>query len=399
MTDPGPAHGPPFAGYQSEIFLLGMGGATPEHPVSIDAVERLVQERVEDPRALAYILGGAGREDTMRANLAAFRRRRIVPRMLRDVSERDLTVTVLNTRLPAPVMLAPIGAQSIVHPEGELATARAAAAVGLPMVLSTVASHSIEDVAAAAAGPKWFQLYWPRSRELASSLVARAEAAGYEAIVLTVDTFLPGWKTRDLQTAWQPFLEGIGIANYTSDPVFQSMLDKPIEEDPQAAIGQFVVQFTNPELSWDDLQFLRAETELPILIKGILHPEDAIAVRERELDGVIVSNHGGRQIDGEVAALDALPAVADAVGDDLAVLLDSGVRTGADAVKALALGADAVLLGRPYLWGLALVGEAGALAVLRSVLAELDLTIGLSGHRTPAELAPDLLIHEGEAPG
>lgn len=394
-----PQHGPPFAGYQSEIFLLGMGGTTPEHPVSIDELEALVEKRIDDPRATAYIFGGAGREDTMRANLAAFRRRRIVPRMLRDVAERDLSVTVLNTRMPAPLMLAPIGAQSIFNPEGELATARAAAAVGLPMILSTVASHSLEQVAAEAAGPKWFQLYWPRSRELAASLIGRAEAAGYEAIVLTVDTFLPGWKTRDLQTAWQPFLEGIGIANYTSDPVFQAMLDKPADEDPQAAIGQFVMQFTNPELNWDDLEFLRAETELPVLLKGILHPEDAVAAREREVDGIIVSNHGGRQIDGEVAALDALPAVADAVGDDLAVLLDSGVRSGADVVKALALGADAVLLGRPHAWGLALNGEAGALAVLRSVLAELDLTIGLSGHRTPADLGPELLIHEGESPG
>ena len=397
MTDP-PAHGPPFAGYQSEIFLLGMGGTTPEHPVSVDELERLVEEQIADPRATAYIFGGAGREDTMRANLAAFRRRRIVPRVLGNVADRDLTTTVLNTRMPAPVILAPIGAQSIVHDEGELATARAAAAVGLPMVLSTVASHSIEDVAAEAGGPKWFQLYWPRSREFASSLVGRAETAGYEAIVLTVDASLQGWKPRDLESAWMPQLAGVGLANYFSDPVFQALLDKPVDEDPQAAVGQFIVQYLNPELSWDDLEFLRAETELPILIKGILHPEDAVAAREREIDGVIVSNHGGRQIDGEVAALDALPAVADAVGDDLAVLLDSGVRSGADVVKALALGADAVLLGRPYLWGLALDGEPGVLAVLRSVLAELDLTIGLSGHRTPAELDDELLVFEGESP-
>jgi isopentenyl diphosphate isomerase/L-lactate dehydrogenase-like FMN-dependent dehydrogenase len=335
----------------------------------------------------------------MRANLDAFRRWRIVPRMLRDVSERDLSVEVLGTAMPAPVLLAPIGVQSIVHPGAEPATARAAAAVGLPMVVSTASSFTLEEVAAAASGPKWFQLYWPRSRELAASLVGRAEAAGYEAIVLTVDTFLPGWKTRDLQTAWQPFLEGEGIATYTSDPVFRSLLDRTPEDDPQAAVGQFVVQFSNPELNWGDLEFLRAETELPILIKGILHPDDAVAAREREVDGVIVSNHGGRQIDGEVASLDALPAVTDAVGDDMAVLLDSGVRSGADVFKALALGADAVLLGRPYLWGLALDGEAGALAVLRSVLAELDLTIGLSGHRTPGELGPELLVDEGARAG
>jgi isopentenyl diphosphate isomerase/L-lactate dehydrogenase-like FMN-dependent dehydrogenase len=213
--------------------------------------------------------------------------------------------------------------------------------------------------------------------------------------VLTVDTFLPGWKPRDLQGAWQPFLEGIGIANYTSDPVFRSLLDKPPEEDPQAAVGQFVFQFSNPELRWDDLEFLRAATDLPILLKGILHPEDASMAAERGVDGIVVSNHGGRQIDGELAALDALPAIADAVGDDLAVLLDSGVRSGSDVFKALALGADAVMLGRPYLWGLALGGEVGVLAVLRSILAELDLTVGLSGHTTIAELDPSVLVREG----
>jgi L-lactate dehydrogenase (cytochrome) len=388
-----------LAGYQAEIFLAGMGGTKPEHPVSSAELERVVEERLSDPKATSYVFGGAGREDTMRANLEAFRRWRIVPRMLRDVSERDLSVTVLGTEMPAPVLLAPIGVQSIVHDEGELAVARAAAAVGLPMILSTAASFALEEVAEAGGGPRWFQLYWPRSRELASSLVNRAERAGYGAIVLTVDTFLPGWKPRDLQGAWQPFFEGIGIANYTSDPVFQSMLDKPVDDDPQGAVGQFILQFSNPELDWDDLEFLRAETELPILIKGILHPDDARRAGEHGIDGVLVSNHGGRQIDGEIAALDALPAVVDAVGDDLAVLLDSGVRSGADVAKALALGADAVAIGRPYLWGLALGGEAGVLAVLRSVLAELDLTIGLSGHRRPAELGPELLVREGESPG
>jgi isopentenyl diphosphate isomerase/L-lactate dehydrogenase-like FMN-dependent dehydrogenase len=398
MPDP-PAHGPPFSGYQAEIFLGGMAGTKPEHPVSVAELERVVEETLSDPKATSYVFGGAGREDTMRANLEAFRRWRIVPRMLRDVSERDLSVTVLGTEMPAPLLLAPVGVQSIVHDDGELAVARAAAAVGLPMILSTASSFALEEVAEAGGGPRWFQLYWPRSRELASSLVSRAERAGYGAIVLTVDTFLPGWKPRDLQGAWQPFFDGIGIANYTSDPVFQSMLDKPVEEDLQGAVGQFVLQFSNPELSWDDLEFLRAETELPILIKGILHPDDARTAGEHGIDGVIVSNHGGRQIDGEIAALDALPAVVDAVGDDLAVLLDSGVRSGSDVAKALALGADAVAIGRPYLWGLALGGEAGVLAVLRSVLAELDLTVGLSGHRRPADLGPEALVREGESPG
>ncbi len=390
-----PAHGPPFSSYQAEIFLKGLAGELPEHPVSIAELERVVEEQISDPKATSYVFGGAGREDTMRANLEAFRRWRIVPRMLRDVSQRDLSVEILGTPMPAPVVLAPVGVQSIVDEEGELAVARAAAAVGLTMTLSTASSFSLEDVASAAPGPKWFQLYWPRDRKLAASLIARAEAAGYGAIMLTVDTFLPGWKPRDLQGAWQPFFEGIGIANYTSDPVFRSLLEKPPEEDLQAAVGQFVVQFSNPELRWDDLEFLRAATDLPLLIKGILHPEDASMAAERGIDGIVVSNHGGRQIDGEIAALDALPGVADAVGDDLAVLVDSGVRSGADVFKALALGADAVLIGRPYLWGLALGGEAGVLAVLRSILAELDLTVGLSGHTSPTQLDASVLVRDG----
>jgi isopentenyl diphosphate isomerase/L-lactate dehydrogenase-like FMN-dependent dehydrogenase len=394
MSD-APQHGPPFSAYQAEIFLKGMAGELPEHPVSVAELERVVEERLDDPKARSYVFGGAGREDTMRANVDAFRRWRIVPRMLRDVSARDLSVEVLGTPMPAPVMLAPVGVQSIVHDDGELAVARAAAAVGLPMTLSTAASFSMEDVAAAAGGPKWFQLYWPRDRELAASLISRAEAAGYGAIMLTVDTFLPGWKPRDLQGAWQPFLEGIGIANYISDPVFRAMLDKPPEEDLQAAVGQFVVQFSNPELRWDDLEFLRSATDLPILVKGILHPEDATMAGERGVDGIVVSNHGGRQIDGEIAALDALAGIADAVGDDLAVLVDSGVRSGADVFKALALGADAVMIGRPFLWGLALGGEAGVLAVLRAILAELDLTVGLSGHTSIAQLDSSVLAREG----
>jgi L-lactate dehydrogenase (cytochrome) len=312
--------------------------------------------------------------------------------MLRDVSARDLAVTVAGTPMPAPLGLAPIGVQSIAHPDGELAVARAAAAVGLTMCVSTVSSHTLEDIAAAGSAPKWFQLYWPRDRELAASFIGRAEAAGYRAIVVTLDTFLPGWKPRDLQGAWQPFLHGVGTANYFSDPVFRGLLEAPPEDDAMAAAGQFVYQFSNPELTWDDVDWLRSVTDLPIVLKGILHADDALAARERGVNGVVVSNHGGRQVDGAIAALDALPAIAEAAGEDFAVLLDSGVRSGADAVKALALGADAVLLGRPYLWGLALDGEAGVLSVLRAALAELDLTIGLSGYTRPGDLGPELLV-------
>jgi lactate 2-monooxygenase len=389
-----PAHGPPFAFYQAEIFLRGLAGQPPSQPLDWCALAQEAQ-RVSEPQAADYVFGGAGAEDTMRANEEAFRRWRIVPRMLRDVSDRDLSRAVLGTDCPAPLGLAPVGAQAIVHADGERASARAAAAVGLPMTVSTVSTMPMEEIAACAAGPKWFQLYWPTDRDLAASFLARAEAAGYRAVIVTLDTFLPGWKPRDLQRAWQPYLQGIGIANYVADPVFRARLAKPPEEDLQAAVGEFVRVFTNPRLSWEDLEFLRSRTTLPIALKGILHPEDARAAREHGMDAVVVSNHGGRQVDGAIASLDALPAIVDAVGDHMEVLLDSGVRTGADAVKALALGADAVLVGRPYIWGLAVGGEAGVLTVLRALLAELDLTIGLSGHTGPGQLHPGVLVREG----
>jgi lactate 2-monooxygenase len=390
------AYGPPFASYQGEIFLRGLAGERPDQPLAWAELAQAAQ-RVADPQGWDYVAGGAGTSDTMRANEEAFRRWRIVPRMLRDVSSRELSVTVLGTECPAPVALAPVGIQTVVHDDGEQASARAAAAVGLPMVVSTMSTTTLEEIAAAGDGPKWFQLYWPTDRDLAASFLARAEAAGYRAIIVTLDTFLPGWKTRDLQRAWQPFLQGVGIANYLSDPVFRARLAAPPEDDPQAAVGEFVGVFTNPRLTWDDLEFLRSRTTLPIALKGILHPDDARAAREHGMDAVVVSNHGGRQVDGAIASLDALPAIVDAVGDDVDVLLDSGVRSGADVVKALALGADAVLLGRPYIWGLAVGGEAGVLAVLRALLAELDLTVGLSGHTRPGQLHPGLLVREGAA--
>jgi isopentenyl diphosphate isomerase/L-lactate dehydrogenase-like FMN-dependent dehydrogenase len=262
------------------------------------------------------------------------------------------------------------------------------------MAVSTVTASTLEEVAAAGGGPKWFQLYWPNDRDLAASLLARAEQAGYQALVVTLDTFLPGWKPRDLQNAWQPVLQGEGISNYTSDPVFRARLARTPEEDPRAAIGEFVAQFSNPRLTWDDLDFLRSRTTLPIALKGVLHPDDARMARDHGIDAVVVSNHGGRQVDGAVASLDALPVIVDVVGDELDVLLDSGIRGGADIVKALALGADAVLLGRPYLWGLAIDGEAGVLAVLRGILAELDITLGLSGHSRPSQLDVSALTRE-----
>jgi isopentenyl diphosphate isomerase/L-lactate dehydrogenase-like FMN-dependent dehydrogenase len=378
MIEPGQPQ-PPFGDYYREIYGRGLAGETPEIPVEWSELERRAEEALE-PRAAAYVWAGAGTGDTMRANLEAFRRWRIVPRMLRDVAQRSLATTLLGTEMPAPVLLAPIGVHQILHEDAEVATAKAAASLGVPFVASSAASRTLEESAEAAPNcPRWFQLYWPNDPELAASFVSRAEAAGYGAIVLTVDTYIPGWKPRDLQEAWLPFLQGIGNANYLEDPVFRAALDKTPEEDLGAAIGHYLSIYVNPSLTWDDLAWLRDRTSLPILIKGILHPDDARKAAETGADGVVVSNHGGRQVDGAIASLDALPAVVEAADGELAVLLDSGVRSGADVFKALALGADAVLLGRPYLWGLALGGQAGVETVLRMLLAELDLTLALSG--------------------
>jgi lactate 2-monooxygenase len=395
MTDTEPAleQQQPFASFQYEIYGRGLGGETPALPTSVAELEERARELLS-AEAFGYVAGGAGAELTMRANLEAFERWRIVPRMLRDVSERDLSTSVLGTALPAPVLLAPVGVQSIVHPEAELAVGRAAAAHGLPAILSTASSNTLEDVAAAMGqASRWYQLYWPRERELAASFVSRAGDAGYEAIVVTLDTWLLGWRPRDLQNGYLPFLKGEGVANYFSDPVFRAALEKPPEEDPVPAIGHWAYQFANPSVSWADLGWLREQTELPIVLKGIIHADDARRALDAGVDGLIVSNHGGRQVDGALGALDALPGVRDAVGDQFPVLFDSGIRTGADVFKALALGADAVCLGRPYIWGLALGGQAGVEQVLRCLLAELDLTVALSGHTEISQLERSALTH------
>lgn len=379
-----------FGDFQNEIYLQALGGTAPALPMTPAGIEAAALERMS-PQAAGYVAGGAGSELTMRANRAAFERWRIMPRMLRGVTSRDLAVTVCGTRLPAPVLLAPVGVLGIVHPEGELAVARAADATGVPMILSTAASNPLEDVAAAAgAAPRWFQLYWPKDRTVAASLVRRAEAAGYQAIVVTVDTWALGWRPRDLEQGYLPFLTAQGLANYFSDPAFRAGLAESPEQDPSAAVLHWLGMFGDPALTWDDLSWLAGQTELPVLLKGICHPDDARAAVDAGVAGIVVSNHGGRQIDGAAAALDCLPAVVAAAGN-LPVLVDSGIRTGADVLKALALGARAVLLGRPYVYGLALDGTEGVRHVLRCLLAELDLALALSGHGSPCELTPGVL--------
>jgi isopentenyl diphosphate isomerase/L-lactate dehydrogenase-like FMN-dependent dehydrogenase len=395
MSDTEPVVAELLANFQYEIYGAGLVGQRPQLPIAVAELQERARE-ILSAEAFDYVAGGAGSEATVAANLRAFARWEIVPRMLRDVSARDLSGSILGTAMTAPVLLAPVGVQSIVHAEAELAAGRAAAARGLAMILSTASSHSMEDVAEAMGeAARWYQLYWPKDRDLAASFVSRAADAGYTALVVTLDTWMLGWRPRDLQNAYLPFLQGEGVANYFSDPVFRGKLERTPEEDPGAAIGQWAMQFSNPTVTWADLEWLREQTALPILLKGIVHDDDARRALDAGVDGLIVSNHGGRQVDGAIGALDALPGVREAVGESFPVLFDSGVRTGADVFKALALGADAVCLGRPFVWGLALDGQAGVEHVLRCLLAELDLTLALSGYTSIAQVDRSAIRRSG----
>ncbi len=365
----------PFSGsmIQNAIYIAQQ---PPDWPVSFEDWERAAEAKL-DAGAFGYIAGGAGAEGTMDANQEAFRRWRIRPRMLAGNAVRDISVDVLGMRSPAPFFLAPVGVLSIAHEEAEVGVAKASASSGIPLLLSSAATHSIEQVAETAA-PRWFQLYWVNDREICASFVRRAEAAGYGAIVVTLDTLTLGWRPRDLRQAYLPFIKGEGCGQYFSDPVFLSRLDKTPEEDLLTAAATMLATFPNLGLTWDDLDWLRAQTTLPILVKGVLTADDAALALQHGVDGVIVSNHGGRQVDGAVAALDALVEVRDALPSAV-VLMDGGIRSAADVLKAMALGADAVLLGRPYAYALAVGGQRGVEELIQNLMAEIDLTLALAG--------------------
>lgn len=410
---------PQHAHHQRAIYLNGFAGAKPRVPTDAKMLEQHAQ-RALSPEAFAYIAGGAGLEETLAANRSAFQRYQIVPRMLRDVSTRDTRVDLFGKKLPVPLLLSPVGVLELVHPDADLAVARAAAHLGVPYIFSNQASKPMETVAAAMGHqPRWFQLYWSKSKELVASFVQRAEACGCSAIVVTLDTTLLGWRTRDLDLGYLPFLEGKGIAQYTSDPVFQKLMDEPADPNvrrtltahslaglvkmvnaypgkgflsklrsgrPMKAVQKFISIYSNPALTWDDLAFLRQHTKLPVLLKGILHPDDARQAIDYGMQGIIISNHGGRQVDGSIGTLQALPAIAKAVHKQVPILLDGGVRGGADMFKALALGATAVCIGRPYAYGLALAGQSGVDEVLRHFMADFELTMALAGCRSVAEI-------------
>jgi isopentenyl diphosphate isomerase/L-lactate dehydrogenase-like FMN-dependent dehydrogenase len=355
----------------------------PDWPVAAEDWERAAEAKLE-PGAFGYIAGGAGAEHTMRANTDAFARWRIRPRMLTGNETRDISVDVLGTRSPAPFLLAPIGVLSIAHKEAEVGVAKAAASSGIPMLLSSAATHSIEQVAETNA-PRWFQLYWVNDREICESFVRRAEQAGYGAIVVTLDTLTLGWRPRDLRQAYLPFIRGEGCGQYFSDPVFLAKLDKPPAEDMLTAAATMLATFPNLGLTWDDLDWLRGRTTLPILVKGVLTAEDAQLALDHGVDGIVVSNHGGRQVDGAVAALDAMIEVRDALPDAV-VLMDGGIRSASDVLKAMALGADAVLLGRPYAYALAVGGQRGVEELIQNLMAEIDLNLALAGAHSIREL-------------
>ena len=413
---------------QDEVYRAGVYGRLPRIPTAARALQRRARERLT-ARAYAYVAGGAGGEATQRANRAAFDRWVVVPRVLRDVSARDTTVELFGRRVPAPVLLGPVGALELVHPEADLAVARAAAATGVPMVFSNQASVPMETCAAAMGeSPRWFQLYWSTEDEFVESLLHRAETTGCDAVVVTLDTTMLGWRPRDLDLGHLPFALGKGIAQYTSDPVFRRLVSERVsaagsarEPDPRptlsaaraligmarawpgpllanlrsplprAAVETFLSIYSRPSITWADLAWLRTRTRLPIVLKGVLHPDDARRALDEGVDGVVVSTHGGRQVDRSIPALDALPDVVSAVGDRAPVLLDSGIRSGADVFIAVALGARAVLLGRPFAWGLGLAGEPGVRQVIDDVVAEFDLTLGLSGFTSVGQLTPEAL--------
>ncbi len=385
-----------FGNMQNEIYFAGLGGAVPDWPMTAAGLEEAARQRLS-PEAFGYIAGAASAERTAAANVAAFDRYRIVPRMLRGTSApdaRDLSVEVLGTTLAAPVLTAPVGVLELVHPDAEAAVGAVTSELGVGSVLSTASSTPIEAVAPVSGDAWWFQLYWPSDDEVARSLVRRAAVAGAKAIVLTVDTPGMGWRPRDLELGHLPFLRAKGIANYLSDPVFRSRLTAPPEasvEAMQMAVLTWVSMFGNHTIRANDVARLTEWTDLPVVVKGVVHPDDARAVVDAGAAGVVVSNHGGRQVDGAIAALDALPAVASAVGERASVLLDSGIRSGADVVKALALGADAVLYGRPWVYGLGLAGADGVRHALRVLLADLDLTLGLAGFASVRELDRSIL--------
>jgi isopentenyl diphosphate isomerase/L-lactate dehydrogenase-like FMN-dependent dehydrogenase len=383
-----------YGDFQLEVYVGGLQGVKPALPMSYKDLERRAASALS-PEILSYVAGGAGNEFTQDYNVTAFDRYGLMPRMLSGAAQRDLSVELFGLKLPTPLLLAPVGVIGLCAQDGhgDIATAQAAAKTGVPMIASTLTVDPMEDVAShLGQTPGFFQLYTPADRDLAQSLVSRAENAGYKAIVVTLDTQILGWRPRDLTLASFPQLQGKCLANYFTDDIFRAKLQAPPEEDPRAAALYWALGFSDPGLNWDDLKWLRSLTSLPLLLKGICDPDDARRAIDGGIDGIYCSNHGGRQANGGAAAIDMLPGVVEAVDGRVPVLFDSGVRGGEHIVKALALGATAVGIGRPYAWGLALGGADGIVHVLKTLLAETDLLMAVDGYPTIDSLTPEALL-------
>jgi len=413
--------------WMRQIYTNGFKGKTLTVPADFQQLEKAARDRMSE-KGFAYVAGGAGGEQTMRNNRQALDAVKIVPRMLRDVSERDLSINLFDHDLPSPLLAAPIGVLDLARKDGDLDLARAVSAMGIPMIFSNQASISMEECAREmGAAPRWFQLYWSKSDELVQSFLQRAENCDCSAIVVTLDTTMLGWRPRDLNFGYLPFLHALGLGQYLSDPVFQRLVEQRQEQGELPSTGGVTLQalaslvrltsrypgkgfwkkfkskkglygvrtftdtYVRPSLNWEDLKRLREYTRLPLVLKGILHPDDAKKAMDFGVDGIVVSNHGGRQVDGSIAAFEALPDVVKVVEEKLPILMDSGIRSGADVFKALAMGASAVCIGRPYVYALALGGEEGVKALFRHFLSELELTMGLTGCRNVKEIRREML--------
>ena len=409
---------------QRKFFIDGLAGRTPVTPVLYEGLEEMARRRIS-PQAFAYLAGGAGNETTMQANRRALDEVKIHPHMLGGVQEVSTILKWRASTLPAPLLLAPIGVLELAHPYGDLEEAKAAKQLGIPMIISSQASFPMEKIAKQLGDtPRLFQLYYSQSQELSKSFIRRAEQINCSAIVVTLDTTLLGWRTRDLTLGYNPFILGKGIAQYTSDPVFNQLPDpnsivpkppltfsllrtlwnmnrKPGESTIAnfrsgkitSAARKFSSIFNNPGFNWDDISLIRSWTKLPIYLKGILRPDDALKAAAIGADGIIVSNHGGRQIDGEVASVEALPQILSAIKGQMDVWVDSGIRSGSDVFKCLALGANAVLIGRPFAMALATGGSLAMIDCLDNILSEFELTMALSGCASLPDITPDLISH------
>lgn len=334
--------------------------------------------------AFGYIQSGAGGEETLGKNTSSFSKLSLVPRFLNDVSTVDTSITLFGRTYPQPFLFAPVGMLKLAHEDAELAASKAAAKYGIPYIQSTVSSNSIEAIKKETGdSPKWFQLYWSNHKDVSYNMVKRAEAAGYEAIVLTVDTVMMGWREEDMRNQFSPLKLGLGKSNYETDEVFLASLSDHADE---TIIQGILDNIHHPSLDWNDVVELKKRTSLPILLKGILHPDDALLAIEHGIDGIIVSNHGGRQQDGVISSIDALPAIVDIVKGKIPVLFDSGIRRGSDVIKALVLGANAVCIGRPYVYGLAADGQSGVERVITSFIQETQVSMALTGVSNTGDL-------------